>query len=341
MCAEILRAAQLRVRRTPGNLNNHIGLPLSILGLEEGDKAMVLELGMNHAGEIAALARIASPDVGAITQIAPAHLGPLGSIEAIARAKGELFDHIRPDGTAVINLDDPHVREQATRFRGRHLSFGLANEADFRAEIGDEAAQTAFSLRTPVGTCQIKLAAPGRHLIEDAMCAAAAAWASGELETAPLEAIRSGLEAFEALPGRLCLLETPGGLRILDDSYNANPQSVNVALHTLGSLAAPGGAILVLGDMLELGPDAKELHASVGRLAVENGVDAVIGVGPLAAYTVNAAREAGVREACLAPDPESAAAEVRRLVGSDGTVLVKGSRSMHMERVVSALMGEG
>ena len=339
MCAEILAAAGVRVCRSPGNLNNHIGLPLSILGLENKDEALVVELGMNHPGEIDALARIASPDVGAIIQVAPAHLGPLGSIEAIARAKGERLDHIRPQGTAVINADDPRVCAQSERFAGRHVRFGFADEADFRAELeSEDSAQSAFRLKTPAGECRVALRAPGRHLVENGLCAAAAAWASGLLETRPLAAMRAGLEDFEALPGRLRVLEAPGGLKLLDDSYNANPQSMEAALRTLQVLHTRGRAVTVLGDMLELGPDAEKLHADVGRLAARLGVDILIGVGALAAHAVRAAREGGVPEAQEAADADAAAAEVRRLAAVGGTVLIKGSRSTHMERVVAALV---
>ena len=342
LCAQILAQAGLRVRRSPGNLNNHIGLPLSVLALEDTDQALVVELGMNHAGEIDALARIASPDVGAIIQVAPAHLGPLGSLDAIARAKGELFDHIRPSGTAVINADDLHVCAQAERFKGRQLSFGVAADADFRAELeAQNAPHSTFRLRTPTGSCRVRLRVPGRHAVENALCAAAAAWATGLLDAAALDAMRAGLESFEALPGRLRVLEAAGGLKVLDDSYNANPRSMEAALHTLRALHAlhaRGRAVTVLGDMLELGPEAEQLHADVGALAARLGIEVVIGVGPLAAHAVRAAREAGVEDALEVPDTSAAAAAVRRLAADGGTVLVKGSHSMHMERVVSELV---
>jgi len=338
MCAEILAAGGARVRRSPGNLNNHIGLPLSVLALEETDQALVVELGMNHAGEIDALARIASPTVGAIIQVAPAHLGLLGSIDAIARAKGELFDHIRAGGTAVINADDTRVCAQGERFSGRHLRFSSAHDAEFRAELEpDEGARCAFRLSSPAGECRVALRVPGRHLVQNALCAAACAWASGMLGAQPLDAIRMGLERFEALSGRMRVIDAAGGLRVIDDSYNANPLSVEVALRALHSLHSQGAAVSVIGDMLELGADAEKLHAAVGQLAARLGVDVVIGVGPLAAHTVRSAREAGVRETHAVSDSSAAAAVVRRLTPSGGTVLVKGSRSMHLERVVAAL----
>ena len=342
LCAQILAQAGLRVRRSPGNLNNHIGLPLSILALEDADQALVVELGMNHSGEIDALARIASPDVGAIIQVAPAHLGPLGSLEAIARAKGELFDHLRANGTAVMNADDPHVCAQARRFKGRHLFFGLAPNAEFQAELeAEDTPHSAFRLKTPAGSCRVRLRVPGRHVVENALCAAAAAWATGLLGGQALDAVRAGLESFEALPGRLRVLQASGGLKVLDDSYNANPGSMQAALHTLHTLHAlhaGGRSVTVLGDMLELGPEAEQLHAEVGELAARLGVEVVIGVGPLAAHAVRAARAAGVENALEVPDTTAAAAEVRRLTAAGGTVLVKGSHSMHMERVVAALV---
>jgi UDP-N-acetylmuramoyl-tripeptide--D-alanyl-D-alanine ligase len=179
---------------------------------------------------------------------------------------------------------------------------------------------------------------PGRHVVENALCAAAAAWATGLLEGQALDAVRAGLESFEALPGRLRVLQASGGLKVLDDSYNANPGSMEAALRTLHALHAGGLAITVLGDMLELGPEAEQLHADVGELAARLGVEVVIGVGPLAAHAVRAARAAGVENALEVPDTTAAAAEVRRLAAAGGTVLVKGSHSMHMERVVAALV---
>ncbi len=340
MCAEILTAGGLTVHRSPGNLNNHIGLPLSILGLQEESEALVVELGMNQPGEIDTLARIASPDVGAITQIAPAHLGPMGSIEAIAHAKGELFDQLREDGIAVINADDPRVCAQAERFSGRRLSFGFSKEADFFGRIEQAGEQSRFSLRTPEGSCRVTLSAPGPHLVTDALCAAASAWASGALPEDPLAAIRGGLERYEALPGRLRLRVAPDGLKVLDDSYNANPHSVEAALRTLRAVAGDAPAILVLGDMLELGTEGAALHAQVGGVAAELGLDAVIGVGELAAHSVAAAREAGIGQARSCRDGQEVAAWIRGLRAKGATVLVKGSRGTHMETVVAALLQE-
>ena len=338
MCAGILAASGLRVRRSPGNLNNHIGLPLSLLGLELDDDVLVVELGMNHEGEIARLARIASPTVGAITNVAPAHLELLGSLEAIARAKGELFDEIRRDGTAVINADDPFCVEQSERFAGHKLHFGRKAEADLRArEIVSTRRGESFALETNAGRCRIELHAPGAHLIEDALCAASAATATGLLASEPLEAIRRGLEQFEAIDGRLAPRSTPSGVTLFDDTYNANPESVVAALAALAAHSCRGRSVAVLGDMLELGPDSAALHASVGREAAARGIQVLVAVGPLSAHTAEAAAAAGVSET-IALGEDEAPARVLQLLRPGDIVLVKGSRGMRMERVVAALM---
>jgi UDP-N-acetylmuramoyl-tripeptide--D-alanyl-D-alanine ligase len=337
LCAAVLEAAGLRVRRTPGNLNNHIGLPLSVLRLERGDAALVVEMGMNHPGEIDYLAGIASPTVAAITNVAPAHLGPMGSIEAIARAKGEIFDRLRPDGTAVVNLDDARVVEQARRFAGRRLGFGRAAGADFRAEnTALDAGRPRFDLVGPTGRAAIRFAVAGAHLVEDALCAAAAAWATGCLrELAPIAA---ALEAFAGVPGRAAERVSAGGLRVIDDTYNANPHSVAAALRTLAGLRGSGRAFAVLGDMFELGDEAEALHAGCGAEAARAGVDALIGLGPLSAHLLRGARDAGLAQALAASDPAHAAALVRERARAGDVVLVKGSRGMQMERVVRALL---
>ncbi len=338
MCAGILAASGLRVRRSPGNLNNHIGLPLSLLGLELDDDVLVVELGMNHEGEIARLARIASPTVGAITNVAPAHLGPLGSLEAIARAKGELFDEIRPDGTAVVNADDRHCVQQSERFAGHKLRFGRKAEADLRArESMSTRRGESFELETDAGQCHVELRAPGAHLIEDALCAATAATATGLLAIEPLESIRRGLEQFEALDGRLAPRNTPGGVTLFDDTYNANPESVAAALSTLAAHSCRGRSVAVLGDMLELGPDSAAVHANVGREAAARGIQVLVAVGPLSVHTAEAAAAAGVRETVELGEDE-APARVPELLRAGDIVLVKGSRGMRMERVVAALM---
>ena len=339
LCARVLEAAGRRVRRTPGNLNNHIGLPLSILGLAADDEALVVELGMNHAGEIDALAGIADPTVGAITNVAPAHLGLLGSLEAIANAKGELFARLRAKATAIVNADDPNCVAQSARFAGEKLRFALRAPAEFRARIERiEGGAALYTLECPAGEARIRMRAPGLHLVDDGLCAAAAAYATGLLGARPLDAIQQGLEGFAGVPGRVALARTPGGLLVIDDSYNANPHSVARALETLAELRGSGRAIAVLGDMFELGDDAAALHAEVGRRAATSGVDALVAVGPLSAHTAAAARAAGLTRVFETSSAEDAAAQVRANARSGDAVLVKGSRGMKLERVVGLLM---
>jgi len=337
MTASLLTAAGARVRRTPGNLNNHIGLPLSILALDAADQVLVVELGMNHPGEIDALARIARPDVGAITQVAAAHLGPMGSIEAIAKAKGELYDHIGPRGTGILNADDRWVMAQAPRCAGRRVHFGFAASAEFRAEgAASDLDRGRFRLVAPRVAGELTLPVPGRHMVSNALCAIAAADASGLLPP-DLGVIRSALEDFRGMPGRLALRACRDGLRILDDTYNANPESLRAALRTLTALAAPGRAFVVLGDMLELGGEEERLHEESGRTIAHSGATALIGVGPLAAYAVAGALAAGLGVAEVAPDPTAAARRIRQLARPGDLVLLKGSRGSRMERVGTAL----
>jgi UDP-N-acetylmuramoyl-tripeptide--D-alanyl-D-alanine ligase len=341
LCADMLEAGGATVRRSPGNLNNHIGLPLSILGLRAGDEVLVVELGMNQPGEIDALARIAQPDVGAITQVAPAHLGPMGSLEAIAQAKGELLDHVREGGTAVLNADDALVMAQRERFKGNALLFGLGEEAEVRATGIDTAASgTRFRLETPQAESDVSLALPGCHLVQDALCAAAATIACGALGVSPVEPIREALEAFRGVRGRTFLAELRGGVRLLDDSYNANPHSVAAALRALAQLRGGARSIAVLGDMGELGDEAAALHAEVGRKAAGSGVDALLGVGPLSIHTVEAAHGAGLAQVEHADDAPAAIEILRGWLREGDVVLLKGSRSMRMERI-SAALGDG
>jgi UDP-N-acetylmuramoyl-tripeptide--D-alanyl-D-alanine ligase len=344
MCASILEAAGHRVRRSPGNYNNEIGLPLSILGLVADDNVLVVELGMNHPGEIDALGAIASPTVGAITQIAPAHLGPMGSVEAIASAKGELLERIRSEGVAVLNADDPLVMGQAGRFSGRVVRFGTGPEAEVRAgSIEPTAVGTRFELATGRGSTEIELHTPGRHQVWNALCAVAAA-AAADAADAPdarlLAAARSGLARFRPVAGRLVLSRTASGITLLDDSYNANPVSVEAALRALAEIEGAARRIAILGDMLELGPEGSDLHAQTGSAAAHAGVDLLVTVGELSRETASAARRGGIEEIVEVSDAKAAASFLRSCVRSGDAVLVKGSRGMKLEAVVRALTGE-
>ncbi len=332
-------AARGPVLATEGNLNNHIGVPLTLLRLRAEHRSAVIEMGANHLGEIALLAGLARPDIGIVTQAGDAHLEGFGSRLGVARGKGELFAALDGRGVAVINRDDTYFdlwRELAGT--ATVLGFGLSERADVRAEnIHGEPehapAATVFTLITPEGRQRVELPLPGRHNVLNALAAAAAGVALG----LDLEAIAAGLGQVRPVAGRLNWLSTPHGARLLDDSYNANPTSLRAALDLLAGL--PGERWLVLGDMRELGGDAPALHEEAGRSARALGIDRLFTVGALA-------QQAAAGFGAQAFHFDSADALIEALhealaAGQAGQValLVKGSRSSRMERVVAALTG--
>ena len=325
MTAAILRISG-PVCATRGNLNNEIGVPLTLCDLDAGDHAAVVELGANHRGEIAALTALVRPSVGVVTQCAPAHLEGFGSIEGVARAKGELIEHLPGDATAVINADDPYAGLWRGLARPRRcISFGAGPDADVRVASGTGGRRV--SLDTPVGEVVVDLALPGAHNALNAGAAAAAAVAAGT----SLDAIREGLATVRPAKGRLESKRGPRGVEIIDDTYNANPASLRAGLLVLAEKPAPRW--LVLGDMAELGPHGASLHAEAGRRARRHGVERLLVVGELGVEAVRAFGGGATHF-------EDRAALVERLreeLPDGATVLVKGSRSMAMERVVDAI----
>ena len=327
MAAAILRTLG-PVSATRGNLNNEIGVPLTLCDLDAGHRTAVVELGANHRGEIAALTDLARPSVGVITQCAPAHLEGFGSVDGVARAKGELFERLPDDAVAVVNADDPYAplwRELA--HPRRCISFGAGPDADVRVRAAPGGGRSNVSLDTPAGTVAIDLALPGAHNAFNAGAAAAAAIAAG----AGLDAVREGLATVRPAKGRLESKRGPRGAEIIDDTYNANPVSLRAGLRVLAAKPAPRW--LVLGDMAELGPDGASLHAQAGRHARCQGVERLLVVGEL---SVEAARAFG-DGATHFPDCAALVDRLRDELPRDATVLVKGSRSMAMERVVDAI----
>jgi UDP-N-acetylmuramoyl-tripeptide--D-alanyl-D-alanine ligase len=264
MMAAIARSRG-EVLATRGNMNNEIGLPLTLFGLDQQHRAAVLELGANHAGEIARMAAISRPSVGIVTAAGPVHLEGFGSLEGVARAKGELFAGLPGNGIAVINQDDPFAplwRELAGA--RRCVGFGLAAHAEFRAEQISQSLDAngpllEFRLVTPDGAADARLALPGRHNALNALAAAAATWAAGW----SLDEIVAGLAQVAGVRGRMSLRKARSGALLIDDTYNANPTALQAAIEY--ATALPGETWLVLGDMLELGAASAELHAAAGR----------------------------------------------------------------------------
>jgi UDP-N-acetylmuramoyl-tripeptide--D-alanyl-D-alanine ligase len=314
----------------PGNRNNEIGLPLAVLDAPEDAQFAVYEMGAGKPGDIAYLTAIARPDVSLVNNIAPAHLERMGSLLGVADTKAAIYDALPSGGVAVINADDAFAPYFAERAHGRRLiRFGLDASADVTArDLQLDADGSRFVLVTPQGNVDVALALAGRHNVLNALAAASLALGVG----ASLEAIRDGLSAARAVAGRLVTHRLAGGALLVDDSYNANPGSLNAAIDTLAS--APGERWLVLGDMRELGVDAEALHAEAGRRAKTAGITRLLTLGPLSA-AASAAFGAGATHF----DTHAAVAEaIRAGLRPDLRVLVKGSRGSAMDRVVKALL---
>jgi len=325
--------------RTPGNFNNEIGVPLALLDLTPAHEAAVVELAMRGRGQIAALAGIVKPQVGLITNIGVSHLELLGSRQAIAEAKAELLASLPPDGAAILNEESEFLGFLTDRSPCRVITFGLGEEADVSAREVEAAADgsTAFVLRGWWGEERVQVRAAGRHQALNAAAAAAAAMAAG----AKAEWLSPGLQAFEGAEMRSRIVRAPRGFTIIDDCYNAAPDSMRVALELLADL--PGGRKwAVLGDMKELGPLAVDWHRELGGLAAEMRLAGLITRGELGKEIAAGARQ-GLPDgaAVVASSNDEAAALLGERLSPGDVVLVKGSRAMQMEEIVRRLLEEG
>jgi UDP-N-acetylmuramoyl-tripeptide--D-alanyl-D-alanine ligase len=322
---------------TRGNLNNHIGVPVTLMRLESSHRSAVIEIGANRIGDVAELMRLVQPTVGLITNAGAEHLEGFGSLDGVAKGEGETVACLDSSAIAIINADDAYAgywRGVATA--GRIITFGVHAEADFKArnviqgiERGEFA--TRFTLSCPLGERLITLKAGGAHNIGNALAASAAAGAAG----ASLDEIVAGLADFRAVSGRLQLKPGSRGSWIIDDSYNANPSSVRAGLEVLRSLSSVNW--LVLGDMAELGQSAEDSHAHMGRYARECGVKRMFAIGPLSTRAVETFGSGGE----WFPDVDSLIRRLQAELSAGVTVLVKGSRINRLERVVQALTGGG
>ena len=319
---------------TRGNFNNDLGVPLTLLELADHHEILVVELGANHAGEIAALSQLASPTAAVITNAGAAHLEGFGSIDGVARAKGELLDHLPAAGTAILNADDPHCSEWRRRSSARSvLTFGFDRSADctVRGDVAQVGEGSACTLALPDGT-EFRLTLPlrGRHNVMNALAAAAAAFAVG----ARADDIHAGLSGARPVGGRLDRMRGVGGAAIIDDTYNANPTSTRAALDYLRCCG--GRRMFVLGDMGELGADAVELHRQVGEYA-RGRCDTLFAIGEL---SHEAARAFGAGARSFA-DLTALRLALNPLLTEDATLLVKGSRAMGLDRLVDSLGTDG
>jgi len=320
---------------TRGNLNNHLGVPMTLLRLRPKHASAVIEMGANRAGDVAQLVQIARPTVGLITNAGAEHLEGFGTLEAVARAEGEMVATLPPAASAILNADDPFVSLWRASTQAAVVTFGLTREAQFRAEglhLSVDAAGfcSVFTLLSPQGRCEIRLALAGEHNVRNALGAAAAAASAG----ASLEHIRAGLAAMRAVKGRLQLRRRRGGAWLIDDSYNANPSSVRVGLEVLRDM--PGRRWLVLGDMAELGETSAQSHRELGELARAMGVERLYAFGSLAAL----AAESFGAGAQAYQDIQALTRTLESALAPDVCLLVKGSRVNRLERIVDALAPE-
>jgi len=324
--ASILGRA-FHVTKTEGNFNNHVGLPRTILEANRDHQFAVWELGMNHPGEIAALARIASPDAGIITNIGVAHIEFMGSREAIAQEKGALAEAIDPGGFVVLNADDEFSSSIANRTRARVIFAGIEEGAIRAIEVQQTAGGCEFTIVEGAHRCRAQLPVPGLHMVQNAILAVAAGRAFG----VSLEECAAGLVSAPLAKARLQIREIHG-VQFIDDSYNANPDSMKAALRTLMELNTDGKRIAVLGRMLELGVESERGHREVGEAAATLGIDHLISIGD--DTMALAAEEAGLENSAIAQDAGDAAEMLNEIVGPGDLVLIKGSRSSRTELVL-------
>jgi UDP-N-acetylmuramoyl-tripeptide--D-alanyl-D-alanine ligase len=322
-------AKKFRVTKTEGNFNNHVGLPQTILAAHREDEIAVWEIGMNHPGEIAALAKLTAPDVAIITNVGIAHIEFMGSREAIAEEKGALAEAVAATGTLILNADDVFSESIAKRTHAKVLLAGIENGAVRATDISQHSTGSEFTILEGAHRCRAQLPVPGIHMVQNAVLAIAA----GRVFGLSLEECAVGLASTPLTKARLQIREIDG-IQFIDDSYNANPDSMKAALRTLVELDAEGRRIAVLGEMGELGAESERGHREVGEAAAELRIDELIAVGAAGAGIANAAHNAGLENSVTVDSADEAAERLGKSAAPGDLILVKGSRSARMERVL-------
>src|SRR6266403_1380603 len=324
-------AGRLRVTKTEGNFNNHVGLPRTILEATSRDEVAVWEIGMNHPGEIAALAKLAVPDVAIITNIGVAHIEFMGSREKIAEEKGALAEAVGANGRVILNADDSFTKTIAARARGKVILAGITAGMIRADEISQSGMGTDFTILEGAHRCRAQLPVPGLHMVQNALLAVAA----GRVFGVSLEDCAAGLVAAPLTKARLQIKEIHG-VQFIDDSYNANPDSVKAALRTLVELDADGKRIAVLGEMRELGSESERGHREVGETAAMFGIDQLITIGDMGELIARAARAGGLEKTTAVRSTREAAELLGETAEPGDLILVKGSRSARTEQVIEA-----
>lgn len=325
------------ILKTEGNLNNLIGLPLTLLNLTEKERMAILEMGMNVPGEIRRLTEIAEPDVGLITNIHKVHLEGMGSLDRVKEEKGELFRRMRRDGTILVNQDDPRVVDLASEFFGQRITYGIKDPADVMAKEIQLKGAGGTSFIMTLGGEEIKIILPllGRHFVSNALSAIGVARLFG----VEVKKAKEALEHFRPFPMRMEVVHLGGGKILINDAYNANPKSMAIALEILAEMKGKGRAIAVLGDMLELGDFTEEAHRRLGKKVRELSIDFLLTLGEEGPTVVESAIRHGLpRERGRVVENYSEAISILKQVIQEGDwVLVKGSRRMAMEKIVEGL----
>jgi UDP-N-acetylmuramoyl-tripeptide--D-alanyl-D-alanine ligase len=325
------------ILKTKGNLNNLIGVPLTLLTLTEKERVVVLEMGMNVPGEIRRLTEIAEPDVGLITNIQKVHLEGMGSLERLKEEKGELFRKMRRDGTILVNQDDPRVVDLARDYPGQKITFGIETPAEVMAkEIQLRGVEgTSFTLILEEEAMEVHLQLLGRHFVPNALSAIAVACLFG----VELKQAKEAIEHFQSFPMRMEVVPLKDGKTLINDAYNANPYSMELALETLVEVKGKGRAIAVLGDMLELGNFEKEAHEQLGERVSELAIDFLLALGEDAPLVVESAIRHGfpIERTRIVESHSEAISLLRQRLENGDWILVKGSRRMAMEKIVEGL----
>jgi UDP-N-acetylmuramoyl-tripeptide--D-alanyl-D-alanine ligase len=331
MTSDIL-CRRFKVLSTAGNYNNHIGLPLTLLNLKREHEWAVLELGMNHSGEIDRLSEICRPDIGVITTIGTAHLENFASTDGILQAKAEIFAHLHPEGMAILNMDDPRLRGLSRRLSVPVIFFGLNPGARVRArQVETRSSGTSLILDLPDESVEVKIPAAGAFMATNALAAATVGFALGLSG----DEIKAALEKFKPVKGRMNVIETARQVHLVDDTYNANPVSMAAAIETLQKIKDGHRGILVVGDMLELGKESAELHRKIGEIAAAAGMAALYATGSFADAVAQGAAGRGMDTGRIfVGDRQAICEHLKSSLRKGDWVLIKGSRAMGMERIV-------
>jgi UDP-N-acetylmuramoyl-tripeptide--D-alanyl-D-alanine ligase len=331
MTSDIL-SRRFNILSTVGNYNNHIGLPLTLLNLEREHEWAVLELGMNHSGEIDRLSEICRPNIGVITMIGTAHLENFTSTDGILQAKAEIFAHLHPEGMAILNMDDPKLLELSRRLSVPVIFFGLNPGARIRArQVETRSSGTSFILDMPDESVEVKIPAAGAFMATNALAAATVGFTLGFSG----EDIKAALEKFKPVKGRMNVIETARQIHLVDDTYNANPVSMAAAIETLQKIKDGRRGILVIGDMLELGKESAELHRKIGETAAAAGMASLYATGSFADAVAQGAAGRGMDSGQIfVGDRQAICEHLKSSLRKGDWVLIKGSRAMGMERIV-------